>query len=133
MEDPWYKEGLNFKCTGCGYCCTGSPGFVWLSEEDIVNLCEHLQLPREEFFKRYTRKVFNRLSLIEDKKNFDCVFLKGNRCEVYSARPKQCRTFPWWPEQLSSPEAWKEAAKSCEGIDHPEADIVPASEIKKHL
>ena len=22
-QEPWYKDGLRFKCTGCGDCCTG--------------------------------------------------------------------------------------------------------------
>ena len=22
--EPWYKDGLRFKCTGCGDCCTGA-------------------------------------------------------------------------------------------------------------
>jgi len=133
MENPWYKDGLNFKCTGCGQCCTGGPGYVWLSEEDISQLIDHLKISRKEFFDRYTRQLFHRISLKEDRKTYDCVFLKGNRCEVYSARPKQCRTFPWWPEHLSSPEAWKEAAKQCEGINHPEAPVIPESEINRHL
>ncbi len=133
MSDPWYKEGLRFGCTQCGACCTGGPGYVWLSEEDIENLCQTLKLPREEFLKRYARKVFTRYALREDAKNYDCVFLKGKKCEVYTSRPKQCRTFPWWKEHLTNPEAWKEAGSYCEGIDHPDGEVVPASEIDRHL
>ena len=31
---PWYAEGLRFKCTQCGGCCTGGPGFVWFDEDE---------------------------------------------------------------------------------------------------
>src|SRR5689334_22067239 len=98
LHDPWYKNGLQFGCTQCGACCTGSPGYVWLTEEDIERLCQTLQLTREAFLQDYTRLVHQRLALREYPKSYDCVFLKGKRCEVYQARPKQCRTFPWWPE-----------------------------------
>ena len=30
-SDAWYaEEGLAFECTGCGDCCTGAPGYVWV-------------------------------------------------------------------------------------------------------
>ena len=133
MTDPWYKEGLRFGCTQCGACCTGSPGYVWLSEEDIHNLCQALQIEQSEFLKKYTRLIYSRLSLKEDSKTYDSVFLKENRCQVYSARPKQCRSFPWWPEHLSSAEEWKNAKERCEGIDHPEGKFFSSSEINQHL
>jgi Fe-S-cluster containining protein len=130
---PWYKEGLRFQCTGCGGCCTGSPGFVWVGEEEINALSNLLQITPQEFIRTYTKKVGFRLSLLEHPRTFDCVFLKGKQCQVYSARPKQCRTFPWWEDHLHSKEAWKEAIDRCEGIDHADAPLVPFEEIQKEL
>lgn len=112
----WYDDGLSFACTGCGKCCTGSPGAVWLNDQEIEALADKLQLSINEFIQKYTRLVDGKLSLIEDPVNFDCVFLKNNRCEVYEARPVQCRTFPWWTQNLKSKKDWQEAAKYCEGI-----------------
>jgi hypothetical protein len=130
---PWYKEGLPFKCTGCGQCCTGSPGYVWVDDEEIKELAKHLNISIPEFIQRYTHQLHGRTSLREDPKNYDCVFLKERRCTVYQARPRQCRTFPWWPDQLASPKAWKEAQGRCEGIGHPEAELVSLDEIQKQL
>ncbi len=130
---PWYKEGLPFKCTGCGACCTGAPGYVWVTREEINQLAETLHLTPEIFIQKYTRRIGHRLSLIEDSKTFDCVFLKDKKCTVYSARPKQCRTFPWWKENLTDRAAWEEAASRCEGINHPESEIVPLSVIQDQL
>ena len=31
---PWYAEGLKFTCSQCGNCCTGGPGYVWISKGD---------------------------------------------------------------------------------------------------
>lgn len=127
---PWYKKGLSFKCTGCGECCTGEPGYVWLSSEEIDTIADHLKISREKFLQTYTRKIFGKISLREDLLNYDCVFLKDRRCQIYSARPLQCRTFPWWEENLTSPESWKEVARRCEGVDYPDAPIVPLETIE---
>ncbi len=133
QKDPqplWYKDGLRFKCTGCGQCCTGSPGYVWVNDAEIEELAKTLNISFEEFVKKYTRKIGGNLSLREHPKTFDCVFLNGKRCTVYTARPKQCRTFPWWPENLESPEAWTEEAKRCEGINHPDAPLITLTQIQ---
>ncbi len=126
----WYKDGLKFKCTGCGGCCTGEPGYVWLSPEEVDTLANHLGISREKFVQTYTRSIFGQLSLREDRITYDCIFLKDKQCKVYEARPTQCRTFPWWKENLASPESWKEVGRRCEGVDHPEAPVVPLSIIE---
>lgn len=131
-DDPWYRDGLRFKCTGCGKCCTGSPGYTWVNEKEIESIAQYLKISIEEFGKRYLRKVINRYSLLEHSKTYDCVFLKDNQCQIYPVRPKQCRTFPWWPKNLKSLEDWKKAAKHCEGIN-PDAPLVPYAEIAEQL
>lgn len=112
----WYKEGLRFKCTGCGKCCTGAPGYVWITEEEIMIMAEFLKTTVDIFKKTYVRKVGARLSLNE-KANYDCIFLKDKKCQIYEARPKQCRTFPWWQQNLESAETWKRTSLECEGIN----------------
>lgn len=124
-EAHWYAEGLPFKCTGCGACCTGSPGYTWVSQEEIENIAAFLNMTPDNFSKLYLRWVDGRYSLLEDPKNYDCIFLKGNRCSIYPARPIQCKTFPWWPQYLASKEAWKEAIDRCEGISHTDTDGNP--------
>lgn len=101
---------IRFECTGCGACCTGSPGYVWVTGDEIAAMAQFLKIDVPLFMRRYIRKVGQRLSLIE-MKNYDCVFLKDKKCQLYQVRPKQCRTFPFWPGLN-----WEEAAKSCEGI-----------------
>ncbi len=128
---PWFDEGLRFKCTGCGKCCTGSPGYVYLSKPDLENLAAHFSLSEEEFLQKYTRYIDGQYALLDEPKTYDCIFLKEKRCTVYEARPVQCRTFPWWIHHLREPEDWKEAALRCEGIDHPDAPIVPSLKIQE--
>jgi Fe-S-cluster containining protein len=131
-QKPWFKDGLSFKCTGCGQCCTGAPGFVWVEPQEIAQMAAHLNLSFEEFSSQYVRKVDDRLSLIEDSINYDCVFLQNNRCTIYPVRPKQCRTFPWWPSMLRTRKDWEDAAAFCEGIT-PNAPKVPYEEILANL
>lgn len=126
----WYEEGLRFRCTGCGRCCTGGPGYVWVTEQEIETMAAQMNLPLDLFYRRYIRRVGQRFSLIE-RKNGDCIFLRnGKECELYTARPEQCRTFPFWPLSLRSRDAWNQLAKDCEGVDHPEGDVYTAKEIQ---
>jgi Fe-S-cluster containining protein len=114
-NEPWYKDGLAFACTGCGRCCTGSSGYVWVTREEICLLAERFGLGLDEFGARFLRRVGSRYALVDSPRG-DCIFLVGKSCSVYEDRPAQCRAFPWWPANLSSREAWKRAAQSCEGI-----------------
>jgi uncharacterized protein len=120
----WYKDGLHFSCTGCGRCCTGNPGYVWVSKEEIAQIATHLQISIDLCMRRYIRQKELRLALIElPKRNYDCVFLENNRCTIYPVRPRQCQTFPWWKEVLSSEKSWEETAQLCNGIS-PEKPLV---------
>jgi Fe-S-cluster containining protein len=131
-DAPWYQEGLRFKCTGCGKCCTGSPGYVWIEDTEIDRIAALLKISLQEFIRRYTRLVSGRLSLNENQISYDCIFLKDKKyCQVYEARPKQCQTFPWWDGLLKNPESWEAAGLDCEGINHPEAPLVPFYKIEE--
>jgi uncharacterized protein len=131
-DEPWYKDGLYFKCTGCGKCCSGSPGYVFLTDDDIKKLSEHLKISAETFIKRYTKALNRQLSLRDDTPNYGCIFLKeGKYCSVYQARPLQCRAYPFWLMNVASQKQWDEEAQRCEGINHPDASLVSAEEIER--
>ncbi|HJQ80699.1 MAG TPA: YkgJ family cysteine cluster protein [Lacipirellulaceae bacterium] len=113
---PWYKDGLRFQCTGCGDCCTGAPGYVWVNKEEIAALAALVGVDVATFESRYVREVGVRKSLKEHR-NGDCVFFDGEtrKCRVYSARPRQCRTWPFWESNLRTPEAWAHTCEVCPG------------------
>ena len=46
---PWYRAGLKFECTGCGDCCTGAPGFVWVTQVEIQQMAAVVGLGVERF------------------------------------------------------------------------------------
>ena len=115
-DKPWHHAGLRFECTGCGDCCTGDPGYVWLNKQEIADMAEVLGLSEEEFRSRYVHDVGVRKSLAE-RANGDCVLFdaKTRKCTVYKARPRQCRTWPFWDSNLKSPEAWAQTCEVCPG------------------
>lgn len=113
--EPWYADGLRFSCTGCGDCCTGAPGYVWVNQQEIDALAARLKMTPAQFEAKYVRQVGVRRSL-KERRNYDCVFLNENRrCTVYEDRPRQCRTWPFWDSNLKSPAAWKAACEACPG------------------
>lgn len=122
-DDKWYRDGLRFSCTQCGNCCTGPPGYVWVTREEIRRIAEFLQRDDAWLPKSMLRRVGFKYSLTE-KANGDCVFLQptgeGKRgCSIYPVRPLQCRTWPFWNINLKSPADWAEAADStCPGMNN---------------
>lgn len=129
-EQPWYKDGLQFQCTQCGNCCTGAPGVVWVNAEEIQRIAEVLGKTVGEVKLEHTRLVGRRTSLKEFA-NGDCTFFDGQtrKCTIYSARPRQCRTWPFWNSNLESPEAWQSLKPGCPGIDR--GNFYPLEEIER--
>lgn len=130
----WYAQGLRFSCAGCGNCCTGGPGFVWLEDWELQRLADFLNLPVEDALARYARRIGQQVSLRELRTaqgNYDCIFLRQQpppagakgvvlpqrTCAIYPVRPLQCRTWPFWHGNLSSRAAWQRAAQRCPGMD----------------
>ena len=113
---PWYRDGLAFTCTQCGDCCTGAPGFVWVDDAEIAQLAEFRGETRDEFGRRFLRRVGDQISLIE-RPNGDCIFWDRptGGCTVYSARPVQCRTWPFWPDNIATPDDWEHTVRVCPG------------------
>ncbi len=115
MNNRWYSQGLRFSCRQCGSCCTGAPGYVWLSREDIGAMAEALGIDCRAFLQKYCRRVQGRISLLEYE-NGDCVFYNSPGCALYSARPAQCRAFPFWPQLLKSRGRWEREKRRCPGM-----------------
>jgi Fe-S-cluster containining protein len=131
---PFYACGLKFSCKRCSSCCRYEAGFVFLSEKDMEKLIVRLKMDRNAFIKKYCRWVQDvngkEVLSLKEKSNSDCI-LWDSICTVYTARPLQCRTFPFWKSIVSSARAWAVAASGCPGMNHGETH--PEKAIKKCL
>ena len=118
------EEGFSYKfnpsaCEECGGgCCTGESGYIWTKYQEIEKISEFLELSIEDFATMYLRKVKHKYSLIEKEiapNNFACIFFdeEKKRCSIYSVRPLQCRTFPFWTQFKNDED---EVRKECIGI-----------------
>lgn len=122
-KPQWYVAGLAFECTQCGRCCSGpEEGYIWLSDDEITRISLFLGITAEQFRRTCARKVGGRYTIIEQKPSNDCWFLKrdadgAKRCSIYSLRPSQCRTWPFWPGNIADSDSWAYAAERCPGVN----------------
>jgi uncharacterized protein len=118
--EPFWSEGLNFKCTGCGKCCQ-TDGEVWLNTHEFVQLVDSLHLPARDVLTLYVDEVTSGWVKLKNKPRSsqdpsivaaggdECIFLGDDHksCTVYATRPVQCRTYPFWPRLLFHRSAWE--------------------------
>jgi Fe-S-cluster containining protein len=128
----WYEAGLNFRCKApeCSHCCSGErgEGYVWLSVDEMAAIAGYLNVPLDQFTRKYVRQVDRAYSLVE-KPNKDCAFLQGGKCSIYPVRPTQCRTYPFWPSIIRAPQTWAKEAEQCPGIG--EGAVIDADEVDR--
>lgn len=131
IDKKLYANGIRFECTGCGECCKsrGRYGYIYVILEERQQLARHLGLTTAAFTRKHCEKTDGLFHLKNPSK--DCQFLDGVRCSVYSARPEQCRTWPFWPENMSA-KVWKlEVMRDCEGIGI--GRVHTPAEIEQHI
>jgi len=138
LDHEWYGKGLKFECTQCGNCCTGPSGYVWFSDGEAKAMADYLGLSEDAFRRQYAHTV-NGQWTVNEKWNpavdgFDCVFLRRDQesskalCGIYPVRPTQCRTWPFWPQNLGSRAEWGRAARNCPGMNR--GEIYPIEQIR---
>ncbi len=128
---PALRKTMRFSCTGCGRCCTGR-GYplVEVSPAEQRRIQKFLGIGWRWFRRRY---LYRFDAETESLKSDDgrCVFLdEGGRCRIYTVRPRQCRTYPFWPGLLNV-RAWRAEAMRCEGIGR--GGIIPLARVRALL
>jgi len=80
-------------CTACANCCRHS--VVPVSEREIETIAEYLGATPDAATRLYTVPDPDASGLrILRSSTEGCLFLDGNLCMIYEARPKTCRDFP---------------------------------------
>ena len=126
-NEVFYKDGLHFDCNGCSKCCRFMGGVVLLSQEDLIRLADWAELTPDQFIKVYCRyleasdgKEYLCLKNLHSSCDTeDCIFWDKDipGCQAYSARPAQCRTYPFWTKVLKDMETWDKEVEDCPGIN----------------
>jgi uncharacterized protein len=115
-KKPFYAPGIRFACQGDGRCCRshGRHVYVYVTFGDRKRLAAHLGITMHEFTRTYTRASDGMVHLKDPQG--DCPFFRDDRCVVHPARPRQCRTWPFWKENMH-PAVWERDVLSfCPGV-----------------
>jgi len=88
---------------------------VYVNQAEREELATFLNLSLEQFETQHTEINKDGDFVLQFDGN-RCRFLKNNQCEVHAVKPTQCRTWPFWEENLTSKETWvREVAEFCPG------------------
>jgi len=103
-------------------------GWVYLTEADLKRAAAWLGLNAREFEQRYVYRTRHLLRLRKPR-HTQCPFLTGDGCAIHPAKPTQCRTFPFWPELISSAKAWRTLARLCPGVG--QGELAPFAAVQR--
>jgi len=138
VANKWYVGGLHFECVQCGRCCAGpGEGYIWVTSPEIKLIADFLKMTTVEVRQKFLKRLGPRTTIIEQPHTRDCIFLReanGRKgCMIYPVRPSQCRSWPFWPENLTSSNNWNKAARKCPGINQGRHySFEEIEKIKKH-
>ena len=79
-------------CLQCANCCRVAT--ARLNERDVERLAKHLRIKPARFLADFTEQSEEEGLILKRDKKTGCVFLNGNECTVYEARPESCQKFP---------------------------------------
>ena len=103
-----------------------------MNRSEFTAVAAYLNMSEEAFIKTYSHHVLmdekQQVAWIHFSSNGldQCVFLEPEtrHCRIHAVKPVQCRTYPFYPSLLKSPEAW---AEECRGADDDVESNLPAS------
>ena len=92
-----------------------------MTKPEIELIANFLKITTDELRRKFLKRVGFRTTVIEQPVTKDCMFLQEidgrKECMIYSVRPSQCRSWPFWPENLADSNSWNKAAQKCPGIN----------------
>ncbi len=130
MKPWWEKEPLRFECQADCFRCCQKPGLVYFDAEDIRAVAKVLHTRPSEFKAAWLTRDHG-YWVLEVEEGRPCPFLDEKGCSIHEVKPKQCRTYPFWRENLDSRNTWNLAGGFCPGID--QGPRVPPQTIRENL
>ena len=126
----WPRGGFRFRCTRCGDCCR-RPGTVYLEPGEGDALRQHTRGRTVDAAAYIQWDAASGQECIDTPPQGACPLLGADGlCTVQAVKPRQCRTYPFWPEILRDPEEAEAARRACEGIGLPDAPFFPLAGLR---
>ena len=87
-------EGIEeqIDCTQCANCCRVATARV--AERDVERLAKFLRIKPSRVMADYVVEREEEGYVLRRDEESGCIFLSGNECTVYDARPESCQRFP---------------------------------------
>jgi uncharacterized protein len=79
-------------CLACANCCRVATAKV--TERDVERLAKYLHVKPARVMAEYVVKSEEEGLILQRDPKTGCIFLSGNECTVYDARPESCQKFP---------------------------------------
>ena len=136
MNGTWWSNGIPFSCqSDCGKCCDEPGGIVYLHPNDAIALSTHLNLSVEEWLDQDCRKTIDGRYILNSNPDTDvCIYLDENKkCVNYQVRPMQCRSYPFWGENVRSIRSWTKTVEECPGLSAEDAIIIDGDSIRMKI
>ena len=101
------KEFVTYQCSQCGHCCRRIEGCVMVESLDAYRMAKYLREQHcgvsstDDVLLQYceptplTDEGYPIYTLKTVGAEASCVFLQGNQCSIYAARPRTCRLYPF--------------------------------------
>ncbi len=118
-----------FDCRMCGHCCEGAGGII-VSPDDLVRICEYLNVSSEEFSNKYGIVRNEKLTVRTGDDGFCIFFVQDKGCSVHEGKPNICRAWPYFRGNMIDEDSLFLAKDFCPGINPEVAhkDFVQAGE-----
>lgn len=80
-------------------------------------MAKALEMNPSAFTRKYCSRSDGIWHLKANPDGPECLFLNSkNQCDVYKGRPIQCRTWPFWPENMNARTWRRDVARFCPGV-----------------
>ena len=108
---------------------------MYLRPEDAQIMADYHNMSVEDWLEKDCHQTIDgRYILNSDPITQICIYLDENKkCTVYEARPAQCRSYPFWSENVRSDRSWKRTVSECPGLEADEAIIIDGNTIRMKI
>ena len=111
----FFDQGIRFTCQNCGDCCCGAPGIIRVTLEDIMRIASYLNQSPQDILNNSV-SPYKEVYTIRERQDGCCLYYESG-CRIYPVRPIQCRTYPFWFNNLRSEKNWNRVCRACPGIN----------------